>query len=72
MSAEPLRKCPACKKARLERQIGAGAGVIFKGSGFYQTDYKKSGNGAADKGEGTAKKSEGSGKDGAATESALR
>lgn len=40
MSAEPLKKCPACKKAKLERLIGAGAGVIFKGSGFYQTDYK--------------------------------
>ncbi len=40
MSAEPLKKCPACKKSKLERLIGAGAGVIFKGSGFYQTDYK--------------------------------
>lgn len=42
MSAEPLKKCPACKKAKLERLIGAGAGVIFKGSGFYQTDYRGS------------------------------
>jgi len=40
MSAKPLRKCPACKKSALERLIGAGAGVIFKGSGFYQTDYR--------------------------------
>lgn len=40
MSAKALRKCPACKKAKLERLIGAGAGVIFKGSGFYQTDYR--------------------------------
>jgi putative FmdB family regulatory protein len=38
--ARPKRKCPACGKSRLERQIGAGAGVIFKGSGFYQTDYR--------------------------------
>lgn len=44
MSAEPLKKCPACKKSKLERLIGAGAGVIFKGSGFYQTDYKNAGN----------------------------
>jgi putative FmdB family regulatory protein len=42
MSADPLKKCPACKKAKLERLIGAGAGVIFKGSGFYQTDYRGS------------------------------
>ena len=42
ISAEPLRKCPACKKPKLERLIGTGAGVIFKGSGFYQTDYRGS------------------------------
>lgn len=42
MSAKELRKCPACKKNGLERLIGAGAGVIFKGSGFYQTDYRSS------------------------------
>jgi putative FmdB family regulatory protein len=44
MSADPLKKCPACRKNKLERLIGAGAGVIFKGSGFYQTDYKNSGS----------------------------
>ncbi|MCC7063063.1 MAG: zinc ribbon domain-containing protein [Planctomycetes bacterium] len=42
MSAKALRKCPACKKSKLDRLIGAGAGVIFKGSGFYQTDYRPS------------------------------
>jgi putative FmdB family regulatory protein len=40
MSSDPLKKCPACKKSKLERLIGTGAGVIFKGSGFYQTDYR--------------------------------
>ena len=40
ISADPLKKCPACKKAKLERLIGAGAGIIFKGSGFYETDYR--------------------------------
>jgi putative FmdB family regulatory protein len=40
MSAEPLKECPNCKKEFLKRIIGTGAGPIFKGSGFYQTDYK--------------------------------
>jgi putative FmdB family regulatory protein len=35
-----LKKCPKCKKLSLQRLIGSGSGVIFKGSGFYQTDYK--------------------------------
>jgi predicted nucleic acid-binding Zn ribbon protein len=39
MSAEPLTECPKCKGS-LKRIIGAGAGPIFKGSGFYHTDYK--------------------------------
>lgn len=39
-SEEPLKKCPKCKKKKLERLIGAGAAIIFKGSGFYQTDYR--------------------------------
>ena len=34
------RKCPACGKPKLERLIGGGAGFIFKGAGFYQTDYR--------------------------------
>jgi putative FmdB family regulatory protein len=41
MSEANLKKCPKCAKNRLVRRIGAGAGLIFKGSGFYQTDYKK-------------------------------
>ena len=39
--SEPhLTKCPKCKKAKLRRLFGAGAAVVFKGSGFYQTDYR--------------------------------
>jgi putative FmdB family regulatory protein len=38
---EPLKKCPTCG-GKVHRLIGAGAGLIFKGSGFYLTDYKKS------------------------------
>lgn len=40
MSAPPLTDCPACGKPALKRKIGTGAGLIFKGSGFYQTDYR--------------------------------
>ncbi len=48
-----LRKCPQCGKRQLERLIGGGAAIIFRGSGFFQTDYRGSG----------AKKPEGDGKD---------
>ena len=40
MSEEPDTVCPKCGE-QVKRLIGSGAGVIFKGSGFYQTDYKK-------------------------------
>ena len=40
MTASPIEACPKCK-GRVERLIGGGAGIIFKGSGFYATDYKK-------------------------------
>jgi putative FmdB family regulatory protein len=37
---KPLRRCPKCGKNTLERLIGTGGAIIFKGSGFYQTDYR--------------------------------
>ena len=40
ITAEPQKKCPKCKKNKLRRLFGAGAGLVFKGSGFYQTDYR--------------------------------
>ena len=40
MSAKPTKKCPECGKLKATRKIGSGAGIIFKGSGFYQTDYR--------------------------------
>jgi len=43
MSDPVLRKCPECKKLKLERLIGAGAGFLFKGSGYYVTDYRSKG-----------------------------
>ena len=45
ITADPITKCPACGKKAVERLIGTGAGIIFKGSGFYETDYKRSGAG---------------------------
>lgn len=41
MKEEPLVKCPNCGKNELKKLIGSGSSVIFKGTGFYQTDYKK-------------------------------
>ena len=43
MKDEPVRKCPKCKKLKVRRLLGTGGGIIFKGTGFYQTDYKSSG-----------------------------
>ncbi len=40
ITASPARKCPQCGKMKLRRLLGTGAGVIFKGSGFYETDYR--------------------------------
>lgn len=40
MTAPAKRKCPGCGKQKLKRLIGMGGGIIFKGSGFYETDYR--------------------------------
>src|SRR6266536_4318432 len=37
---KPLKKCPQCGKNKLRRVFGAGAAILFKGSGFYETDYR--------------------------------
>ncbi|HKE01043.1 MAG TPA: zinc ribbon domain-containing protein [Planctomycetota bacterium] len=58
MTEKTLRTCPKCKKPKLRRLIGTGAGIIFKGSGFYQTDYKKSG--ASSESSSSSKESKGS------------
>ena len=41
MSEDPLVRCPSCGKDALARVMGSGSGLIFRGSGFYLTDYKK-------------------------------
>jgi putative FmdB family regulatory protein len=40
ITAPAIRKCPRCGRRKVRRLIGSGAGIIFKGSGFYQTDYR--------------------------------
>ncbi len=40
MTEPHLKTCPKCKKDALWRKVGSGAGIIFKGTGFYETDYK--------------------------------
>jgi putative FmdB family regulatory protein len=40
ITANALRKCPECGKLKLRRLLGTGAGILFKGGGFYQTDYR--------------------------------
>ncbi|MCS7239032.1 MAG: zinc ribbon domain-containing protein [Thermoguttaceae bacterium] len=40
ITAEPIRVCPECGRRKVRRLIGPGAAILFKGSGFYQTDYR--------------------------------
>jgi len=61
--SEPvLSKCPKCKKNQLERLFGGGGAIIFKGSGFYETDYRRPGeakaNGSTDGGDAATAKPE--------------
>ena len=42
MTAAPIKRCPQCGKSKVKRLLGTGAGIIFKGSGFYITDYRDS------------------------------
>ncbi len=46
ISEKPLQRCPKCR-CKIKRLIGTGAGIIFKGSGFYETDYKRGASYAA-------------------------
>lgn len=50
--AAPVRKCPKCDKRKVKRLVGTGAGMIFKGSGFYITDYRSEGYKSAAKADG--------------------
>jgi putative FmdB family regulatory protein len=69
ISAKPVKVCPECGKRRVKRLIGAGAGLIFKGSGFYLTDYARAG-GKAGGGEGGESKGGGDAKSGGESKAA--
>ena len=58
MNDAPIKSCPKCKKRKAKRLLGLGAGIIFKGSGFYETDYKKKSGG--EKKEGSSESDSGS------------
>jgi putative FmdB family regulatory protein len=53
-SEPPLTKCPKCKKNKLERLFGGGGAIIFKGAGFYETDYRRAGQNGTGKADGDA------------------
>jgi putative FmdB family regulatory protein len=67
ITAAPIRKCPSCGKNSVKRLIGTGAGLIFKGGGFYTTDYRseayksaaKADSGGSDSSKDSASKSSG-------------
>lgn len=65
IKADPQKECPSCHKLTLRRKLGPGAAILFKGSGFYQTDYrsesyKKAAKADAGASESSAKKGESS------------
>ena len=60
--AEPLKTCPKCK-GKVARVVSGGGGIIFKGSGFYQTDYKKSSHATTSTDKSNSKKAEGGASD---------
>ncbi len=49
INEDRLKKCPKCGKSALNRLIGSGSGIIFKGTGFYETDYKNKSTPSSDK-----------------------
>lgn len=53
IKAEPLKRCPKCK-GKVKRLLGSGAGIIFRGSGFHQTDYRSESYKRAQKAEKTS------------------
>ena len=61
MNDSPVKSCPACKKRKAKRLLGLGAGIIFKGTGFYETDYKTKKGGDKKEATGESKSKDSSG-----------
>ena len=61
MNEPPVRKCPECGRQKARRRISAGGGIVFKGPGFYATDYRKPSPGEAKKPKEAKSKSDDSG-----------
>jgi len=59
ITEDPIRTCPKCKRRKARRLIGMGAGLLFKGSGFYITDYRSEGYKKAQKAETSSSSSPG-------------
>ncbi|HEX3150046.1 MAG TPA: FmdB family zinc ribbon protein [Gemmataceae bacterium] len=55
-TADLLKTCPKCGKDTLRRLFGTGAAILFKGGGFYETDYRSEGYKSAEKADATASK----------------
>jgi len=62
IKADPQTDCPECKDQKLRRKIGPGAAILFKGSGFYQTDYRSESYKKAAKAEQSSSESGGASK----------
>ena len=60
MNDSPVKRCPKCKKQKAKRLLGLGAGLIFKGTGFYETDYKKKSGGEGEAKDNSSKSDSGS------------
>jgi putative FmdB family regulatory protein len=61
ISARPVRTCPECGARRVRRLISSGGGLVFKGPGFYATDYRKDTRGAQDRSSPTSDSKESTG-----------
>ncbi len=72
ITAAPVKKCPECGKSKVRRLISAGGGMIFKGSGFYITDYRSEGYSNAAKADSAAGKEGGGGGDAGSKDAAAK